>query len=156
MIALVERARAMRLLQDSAIMSYDATTYLRVSAGMGFSKFGRDRLIFRHENATQVRWQRGVGAWVEVKGARTVIPIAPEEASKEAGADMDTDLNPIPYYPGQEPMLTFTGGDNVEAQVNDRDVVHPLGEGAEAYYKYEAGDSVTFKLPDGTVVQLRE
>ena len=29
-------------------------------------------------------------------------------------------------------MLTFTGGDNVEAQVNDRDVVHPLAEGAEA------------------------
>jgi len=154
--ALVERAKAMRMAQDSALMSYDATTYLRVSAGMGFSKIGRDRLIFRHENATQVKWQRGVGAWVEVKGARTVIPVAPEEAAKEAGADMDSDLNPIPYYPGQEPMLTFSGGDNVEAQVNDRDIVHPLGEGAEAYYKYEAGDSVSFKLPDGTVVQLRE
>jgi hypothetical protein len=154
--SLVERARKTRMAQDSALMSYDATTYLRVSAGMGFSKFGRDRLIFRHENATQVKWHRNTGAWVEVKGARTVIPIAPEEASKEAGSDMDTDLNPIPYYPGQEPMLTFTGGDNVEAQVNDRDVVHPLGEGAEAYYTYEAGDSVAFKLPDGTMVQLRE
>jgi hypothetical protein len=154
--ALVMRARAMRMAQDSALMSYDATTYLRVSAGMGFSKIGRDRLIFRHENATQVRWHRDVGAWIEVKGARTVIPIAPEEAQKEASADIDSDMSPIPYYPGQEPMLTFSGGENVEAQVNDRDVVHPLGEGAEAYYTYQAGDSVSFKLPDGAVVQLRE
>ncbi|MEK7402084.1 MAG: ShlB/FhaC/HecB family hemolysin secretion/activation protein [Gemmatimonadota bacterium] len=153
---MVERARAMRMAQDSALMSYDATTYLRVSAGMGFSKIGRDRLIFRHENATQVKWHRNTGAWIEVKGARTVIPIAPEEAQKEAAADMDSDMNPIPYYPGQEPMLKFFGGENVEARVNDRDVVHPLAEGAEAYYTYEAGDSVSFKLPDGTIVQLRE
>ena len=154
--ALIERARAMRLAQDSALMSYDATTYLRVSAGMGFSKIGRDRLIFRHENATQVRWHRSTGAWIEVKGARTVIPIAPEEAQKEAAAEMGSEITPIPYFPGQEPMLTFSGGENVEAQVNDRDVVHPLAEGAEAYYLYAAGDSVSFKLPDGAVVQLRE
>jgi hypothetical protein len=153
---LVDRARRMRIAQDSALMSYDATTYLRVSAGMGISKFGRERLIFRHENATQVKWHRNTGAWVEVKGARTVIPIAPEEAQKEAQADMDTDMNPIPYYPGQEPLLTFTGGDNIETQVNDRDVVHPLAEGSEAYYTYSAGDSVSFKLPDGSMVQLRE
>jgi hypothetical protein len=154
--SLVERARATRMAQDSAIMSYDATTYLRVSAGMGFSKIGRDRLIFRHENATRVKWHRNSGAWIEVKGARTVIPIAPEEASKEAGADMDSDMSPIPYYPGQEPMLTFSGGEAVEAQVNDRDVVNPLGEGAEAYYLYAVGDSVSFRLPDGATVQLRE
>ena len=154
--SLVQRARAMRVAQDSALKSYDATTYLRISAGMGFSKIGRDRLIFRHENATQVKWHRDVGAWIEVKGARTVIPVAPEEAQKEAGADMDSDFNPIPYYPGQEPMLTFTGNESVQATVDERDVVHPLAEGAEAYYTYEAGDSVSFKLPDGTEVQLRE
>ena len=42
---LLERARQARLAQDSALMSYDATANLRISAGMGFSKIGRDRLI---------------------------------------------------------------------------------------------------------------
>jgi hypothetical protein len=154
---LVLRARVMRMAQDSALMSYEATTYLRISAGMGFSKIGRDRLIFRHENATEVRWHRDVGAWIDVKGARTVIPIAPDEAQKEASADMDTDITPIPYFPGQEPMLSF--GDNsetVQSQVDEREIVHPLAEGSEAYYTYAVGDSVTFRLPDGNAVNLRE
>src|SRR6058998_410097 len=73
--SLLERARAARLAQDSALKSYDATAYLRISAGMGFSKIGRDRLIFRHENVTRVQWHRDVGAWIDVKGARTAIPI---------------------------------------------------------------------------------
>ena len=153
---LLERARAARLSQDSAFMSYDATAYLRISAGMGFSKIGRDRLIFRHENATHVRWHRDVGAWIDVKGARTVIPVAPEEAQEETSSEISGDADMLPYYPGQEPLLSFNGSDVVKAQVDERDLVHPLAEGAEAYYTYEAGDSVTFRLPDGGTIELRE
>src|SRR5688572_26044885 len=68
--ATLERARAARLSQDSALMSYAATAYLRISAGIGFSRIGRDRLVFRHENVTHVKWHRDVGAWIDVKGAR--------------------------------------------------------------------------------------
>src|SRR5688572_146847 len=155
---LMERARASRLEQDSALMSYDATAYLRISASMGFSKIGRDRLIFRHENATRVRWHRDVGAWIDVKGARTAIPVAPaEEAEKESEEiNSDSDLTPIPYYPGQEPLLSLNGTGVVKTQVDERDMVHPLAEGAEAYYRYEAGDSVAFRLPDGRTIELRE
>jgi len=92
---LLHRARAARMSQDSALVSYDATAYIRVSAGMGFSKIGRDRLIFRHENVTHVRWHRDVGAWIDVKGARTVIPVAPEEAAKETANELnDSDMTP--------------------------------------------------------------
>jgi len=157
--SLLLRARAMRLAQDSAIKSYEATTYLRMSAGMGFSKIGRDRLMFRHESATLVRWHHESGAWIEVKGARTVIPVAPEEAQREAGADMDTDVTPVPYFPGQEPLLDMFNDSNDEGlqrQVDDRSIVHPLAEGSEAYYTYAVGDSVLFRLPDGTQVALRE
>jgi hypothetical protein len=155
---LMERARASRLEQDSALMSYDATAYLRISASMGFSKIGRDRLIFRHENATRVRWHRDVGAWIDVKGARTAIPVAPaEEAEKESEEiNSDSDMTPIPYYPGQEPLLSLNGTGVVKTQVDERDMVHPLAEGAEAYYRYEAGDSVAFRLPDGRTIALRE
>jgi hypothetical protein len=154
---ILQRARAARLAQDSALVSYDATAYLRVSAGMGFSKIGRNRLIFRHENVTHVRWHRDVGAWIDVKGARTAIPVAPEEAEKETANELnDSDITPVPYFPGQEPLLSFSGSGVVKSQVDERDIVHPLAEGAEAYYTYEAGDSVTFRLPDARTIELRE
>ena len=154
---LLERARAARLSQDSALMSYDATAYLRISAGMGFSKIGRDRLIFRHENVTHVRWHRDVGAWIDVKGARTAIPVAPDEAQEETTDELnDSDMTPVPYFPGQEPLLSLSGSGVVKSQVDERDIVHPLAGGAEAYYTYEAGDSVTFRLPDARTIELRE
>src|SRR5438067_3839264 len=66
---LLERARVSRMTQDSALLAYDATAYQRISAGMGFSRIGRDRLIFRTENVSRIRWQRGIGAWVELRGS---------------------------------------------------------------------------------------
>jgi hypothetical protein len=43
------------------------------------------------------------------------------------------------------------------AQVDENQgMVHPLAEGAEAYFTYQSGDSVTFRLPDGKVIRLRE
>ena len=68
------RARVARLTQDSALVAYDAMSYQRISAGMGFSKIGRDRLLFRHESAARVRWQQGVGVWMDAKGSRTGVP----------------------------------------------------------------------------------
>src|SRR5262249_18128427 len=143
--------------QDSALLSYDATAYQRISAGLGFARIGRDRLIFRTENVSRVRWQRDIGAWVDVKGARTAIPIAPDEAQKEAQHDMMDevqDLSVTPYYPGYEAL--WVGTDVAKSQVDEREFVHPLAKGAEAYYQYETGDSVEIRLPDAAVVQLRE
>ena len=150
------RARAARLSQDSALLAYDATAYQRISAGMGFAKIGRDRLIFRTENVSRVRWQRGVGAWVDLKGQRTAIPVAPKEAQEEAQQDMvdDADMAPIPYYPGYEAL--WIGMGQVRSQVDEREFVHPLATGAEAYYQYQSGGSVEIRLPDRTVVKLRE
>lgn len=156
---LLLRARAARLAQDSALMSYDAAAYLRISAGLGFSRIGRDRLIFRHENATSVRWHRRYGAWVDVKGARTALPIDDEEAKRESAEIADeADIDLLPYYPGQEPLISVNGGGGgaLKTQVDERDIVHPLLEGAEAYYTYRTGDSVTFRLPDGRSIRLRE
>ncbi|HJQ18773.1 MAG TPA: hypothetical protein VJ867_00400, partial [Gemmatimonadaceae bacterium] len=155
---LLMRARAARMAQDSALTSYDATAYVRVSAGMGFSKIGRDRLIFRHENVTRVQWNRNVGAWIDVHGARTAIPVAPpSEADSETTEELDDpDMAPLPYFPGQEPLIQINGNGMVKSSVDERDMVHPLAEGAEAYYTYEVGDSVTFHLPDGRAIALRE
>lgn len=153
---LLERARTSRLSQDSALLSYDATAYQRISAGMGFSRIGRDRLIFRTENVSRVRWERGTGAWIDVKGQRTAIPIAPAEAQEEAQQDMadEPDMAAIPYYPGYEPL--WIGAGSMKSTVDERELVHPLAKGSEAYYTYASGDSINIRLPDKTTIKLRE
>ena len=144
-------ARRARTQQDSALQGYDATTYQRVSAGMGFTKFGRDRLAFRTEQSTKVRWRRGVGAYVDVTGSRTVVPIA----GKSATVSMGSDISPIPYFPGSETL--WIGSSASRGSVDEHEgIVHPLAEGSEAYYHYATGDSVTFRLPDGKAIRLRE
>ncbi|HJR41223.1 MAG TPA: hypothetical protein VJ812_03990 [Gemmatimonadaceae bacterium] len=147
--ALLARARRQRLVHDSTLESYDAKTYQRFSAGFSFRRGGRERLAFRHEDAARVRWQRGQGVRVDVTGARTVLPIA------DADADMSgDDLYPIPYHPGQEQL--WIGSGVAKTEVNERDLVHPIAEGAEAYYRYSLGDSTSLRLPDGRVISLIE
>jgi Omp85 superfamily domain len=144
-------ARDARMRQDSALLSYDATTYQRISAGLGFASIGRDRLAFRSEDATHVRWRRGVGAYVDVTGQRTVIPIA----GSSMQVPVHGNISPIPYYPGNETL--WIGSSVARAQVDENQgLVHPLAEGAEAYFTYQSGDSVTFRLPDGKSIRLRE
>jgi hypothetical protein len=144
-------ARNARMHQDSALLSYDATTFQRISAGLGFVKIGRDRLAFRSEDATRVRWRRGVGAYVDVTGSRAVVPIA----GRTGHVMMNGSISPIPYYPGSETL--WIGSSVARAQVDENEgIVHPLASGAEAYYTYQSGDSVTFRLPDGKTIRLRE
>ena len=71
----------------------------------------------------------------------------------EMGDDDYGDV-PIPYYPGQESL--WIGSGMAKMEVNDRELVHPIADGAEAYYKYAIGDSVVFRLPDGRTIRLRE
>ena len=148
---LLTLARAARMRQDSALQSYDATTYQRISAGLGLGRLGRDRLAFRSEQTTRVRWRRGSGAYVDVTGARAVVPMA----GRDGRAALNGDISPVPYYPGSESL--WIGASAAKAVVNENDgLVHPLAEGAEAYYTYESGDSVTFRLPSGRSIRLRE
>ena len=144
-------ARAARMRQDSALQSYDATTYQRTSAGIGLGRLGRDRLAYRSEQATRVQWRRGSGAYVQVTGSRSVVPIA----GREGSSSVNGDISPVPYYPGSETL--WIGSSAAKAAVDENEgIVHPIADGAEAYYTYESGDSVTFRLPDGKTILLRE
>ncbi|MBW7932355.1 MAG: hypothetical protein H3C62_01835, partial [Gemmatimonadaceae bacterium] len=104
---LLLRARSARLRQDSLLVSYDARTYQRFSVGMGLRAFGRDRVIMRHEDISNVRWHRARGVWAEVKGSRTALPVAPsDEASENVSMGNDP---PIPYFPGREQLWIGSG-----------------------------------------------
>ncbi|MDH5235643.1 MAG: hypothetical protein OEW77_11855, partial [Gemmatimonadota bacterium] len=153
---LLLRARKSRLEQDSLLLSYDAKSYQRISVGMSLRETSRSRLAFRSENVSRVRWQKDVGAYVEVLGARAAVPFASEadaemrrEVQDEAG-----DMMSIPYYPGRDQLWMSDG--LARAEVDEREIVHPIAEGSEAYYTYATGDSVIMTLPDGKRISLRE
>jgi Haemolysin secretion/activation protein ShlB/FhaC/HecB len=148
---LLLHAREARLIQDSTLTGYDASAYERVSVGMGFKRIGRDRLLMRAERATHVTWQRDKGALIEVKGQRSAFPMM------EGMGDGDVNLccgGDIPYSPGRETL--WIGSGLAKADVSEDEIIHPLAAGAEAYYTYASGDSVTFQLPGGQRIELRE
>src|SRR5213075_532878 len=65
------------------------------------------------------------------------------------------DAPPIPYYPGREPLVLGAGV--VQSELKDEnELVHPLVNGAEAYYRYEVGDSLTLHLGEGQAIRLIE
>ncbi|MCC7194332.1 MAG: hypothetical protein IT356_02120 [Gemmatimonadaceae bacterium] len=148
--SLVERARVARMEQDTTLLSYDARVYERVSVGLGVAALGRERLAFRQEDAARVQWRRGQGAWVEMTGSRSVVPVAKNGEGSASGSA----LAPVPYFPGRDNL--WVGSGLARAEVDDRNIVHPLATGAEAYYTYASGDSVTMTLPDGQAIRLRE
>ncbi len=149
---LLLRARVARLQQDSSLQSYDARTRQRISVGLGFRAIGRDRMLMRSEVASRVRWSRPGGAVVDVTGQRSAAPAFGGNNDGEVDLDMTA---PIPYYPGREAL--WIGGSGVaRAEVDDRELVHPIAMGSEAYYRYASGDSLIFTLPDGVRITLRE
>jgi hypothetical protein len=150
------KARAARMTQDSALVSYDVNAYQRMSAGISFNRLGRDRLIFRNEQAGRIRWHRDSGMWIEMTGSRTVLPGIPEigetEAKKALSEESD-EILPVPYFPGYEPL--WGGPEAASPDILEAGPIHPLAEGSEAYYTYRMGDSVSLKLPDQRVFRLR-
>ncbi|MEO8192600.1 MAG: BamA/TamA family outer membrane protein [Gemmatimonadales bacterium] len=149
--SLLAAARKARLEQDSSLTGYDAITYERMSVGLGFKRIGRDRLLMRAERAAHVVWSRGGPAYVEILGRRAVMPIV--EGMGDADMELDESV-PVPYYPGRESL--WVGSGLAKADIEEGEIIHPLARGAEAYYTYATGDSVSFQLPGGKRISLRE
>jgi hypothetical protein len=147
--AMLSRARSARLLQDAELRNYEARAYQRVSTGLSVRETGRNHLVRRAEEATRIRWQRGAGVVVDMTGKRTA-PLSNEIDPASPSAS----TLPIPYYPGRETV--WIGGSLARVEVDERQLVHPLAEGSEAYYVYGTGDSISFALPDGARILLRE
>jgi hypothetical protein len=95
---------------------------------------------------------------VDVTGARSVVPIAGRQGGHRGARDpigLEGAISPIPYFPGSETL--WIGSSVARNAVDENEgIIHPLAEGAEAYYTYESGDSVSFRLPDGRTIKLRE
>ena len=152
--AMLRRARAVRLQQDSTLLSYEAMAYLRLSIGASVGRVVRDRVLFRMENAARVRWHRGVGVRLDVVGLRATYPGRSADAASQEMARNVPEMMLMPWYPGQETLLIGWG--SADPEVDEAEIVHPLAEGAEAYYTYATGEVAEIRLSDGGVVRLRE
>lgn len=157
---LLLQARAARLQQDSSLVSYDVRSYQRISAGMSIRETARARLAFRSESAARVRWQRGVGAHIEVLGARQAVPVvqgireAEEEMQNELESELD-DMLAVPYYPGKDELWLFEMVGSSDESGTPM-LIHPVADGSEAYFTFASGDSITMLLPDGKRITLKE
>ncbi len=149
--ALLERARAARFEQDSALSSYIANTYERLSVNMKIRQLGRERLLFRTERTARVQWDRSKGAVITITGARSAAPILGEDDDVSITGDEKV---PIPYFPGRNAL--WVGSSLAKANVEDADIINPIANGAEAYYTYKVGDSLSFQTPGGSRVTVRE
>ena len=148
----ITRARVARLVQDSSLVSYDAISKERLTVGLSLRSTGHERTALRSETAARVRWRAGNGARVDIVGARTALPMFFPGA--RVLQDM-LDDPPIPYFPGREGLMPLAGAERV-TRTSEGLFIHPLDKDAEAYYKYRSGDSLTFTLPTGEHIRLRE
>ena len=150
-LAILGKAREARLRQDSALRSYRAITTQRIDAGMGVRRLGLEKLLFRGDNVARVDWSRSGGVWVTPIGSRAQVPMA------GGSADGDIiDAVSIPYFPGKESLWLPGEFGVVKADVDERELIHPIANGAEAYYRYATGDSMTITLGAERQIRLRE
>ena len=152
--ALLQLARRARVVQDSALRGYDAKTQARITVSLGTSALTRNRLLFRTENVSNVKWRRGQGMWIEPLASRTTVPMSKNVNVSGVAAS----LIPVPYFPGREQLwIPSSGARIVRGDVDETEgFIHPLASGSEAYYRYEIGDSLRIKLPSGEGITLRE
>ena len=145
------KAREARVRQDSALRAYKATATQRISMGMGARRLGLEKLLFRGDNVAEIAWRRDVGVRVRPIGSRLTVPMG-----GTASGDFSSAVS-IPYFPGRE-SLWFPSSNFgvVKTDIDEREVIHPLANGAETYYKYATGDSVDITIPGGRVIKLRE
>jgi hypothetical protein len=141
--SLIDLARAARSADDSSLLRYDATSLEQLTVRMSIGVLGRDRLLLREQHVQRVRWQRGLGAIVDVTGARTAMPMLPADAS-DVG---DDEAIALPYVPGRRTLSIGGARTDTTSYTDVDDVIDPLAPGAEAYYRYSLGDSETIHTP---------
>jgi hypothetical protein len=129
---LVARAMARHLAQDSTVQDYTAKLRYRVSFGFARRKWGDPLPVAVEEQDATLTWQRPNDLRVDMLGRRS--------ASQMQGVDLSSTFS-HPWF------IPRTLGDSLRifgaSQTPDRAAPHPLAPGADRFYHYAAGDSLT-------------
>ena len=152
--ALHEVARENWASIDESVVRYTALIRQRIAAGLRTPL--KDRTLYRNELAVRAFWDRDYDALVQVLGTRSQYPgrdIAVAEGSLDWLDDLAFDQ---PFEPGGD-RLFFGLGDPDEENFGPDDedfwIAHPLAPGADSLYRFESGDTLTIRLPDGRSLQ---
>jgi hypothetical protein len=135
---IVELARRRHNEPDSTLLNYRSRLNTLVSAAFSSDPLAPPKLLVASELASSVTWQREGGLQVKMLGQRYVTSFGPEA---EAGLDFSR-----PWFVATAPgdSLRLLGG----IDIPERAAVHPFARGAERYYEYELGDTVTLYIAD--------
>lgn len=143
---MVRLARLRRNTVDRRIEAYGTTARerfsVRLDAGIA------EKLVYRRETVTRIGWQRDGPVQMDVLAMREVAPLLSAEA--KVPFDMSAELLRLAFDPADPSIMLRIGGDDSTT------IKHPLADGSEADYRFEAGDSTVIQLPEGRSVQLRE
>jgi hypothetical protein len=140
---LVRLARLRRDAVDRRIEAYTTTARERMSVGLraGIA----EKLLFRRETVTDIAWERDGPVRLNVRAAREVVP--PANARAHVPAALSDYVPHLAFDPFDSEMLL---------RFDTTSIRHPLSDGSEAHYRFQAGDTTVIRLPDGRSVRLRE
>lgn len=143
--AIIELARRRHSDPDTTLVDYRTRLNTLVSVGWITDPLAPPKLILASELASNVAWERAGGLQVRMVGQRYVTSFGRDV---EAGLDF-----------GQPWFIATTPGDSLRVlgsiEIPTRAAIHPFAEGAERFYEYELGDTVTLLVP-GRRVELIE
>lgn len=138
---IVELARRRHETSDTTLTDYQSRQNTLVSVGFITDRLAPPKLIVASELASSVAWQRDAGLQVKMLGQRYVTSFGREV---EAGLDFSRPWF-VPTAPGDS--LRLLGG----IDIPNRAAVHPFARGAERFYDYEIGDTITLYIADREV-----
>ncbi len=137
---LVARAMARHVAQDSTVHDYTATLRYRVSFGIAKRKWSDPVPAAVEEQAATLSWQQPNDLRVDMLGRRS--------ASRIDGVDLQSTFAHPWFVPRQlGDSIRIFGASETPAQA----APHPFASGAEAFYRYAAGDSITLSASTGRI-----
>src|SRR5688572_8642890 len=146
-MALLNRARSLRMRSDSSIRSYTAIIKSRIAGGMRLPM--KDRTMIREENASRVRWSRDADIVVQRIAGRQQSP-GGVEAPRGSGLGANNLFDPASDRMRFAFGMFESENDTIPDEDDDYWIEHPLGADAEQHYSYASGDTLTVTLQDGT------
>ncbi|UCC49797.1 MAG: hypothetical protein JSV41_06465 [Gemmatimonadota bacterium] len=138
---IVELARRRHSHPDTALIDYRSRLNTLVSAGLIVDRLAPPQLLVASELASAVSWQRERGLQIRMLGQRYVTSFGRDA---EAGLDFSQ-----PWFVATAPGDSLRVLGSIELPT--RAAVHPFAQGADRYYRYELGDTVTLLTPTGQV-----
>lgn len=144
---LLLRARAFRDAADSTILSYTATVHSRMAAGLRMPL--KDRTLYRRESSERIRWSREAPSVIRATSFREQTPAGVSIPNMGNVGNVDEVFNPT------QDRIYFGLTDRSDGD-DDIWIQHPIVAGAERYYRYRSGDTLTVRMSDGRSVRAIE